>query len=323
MEGQNVEDRSERVTIEPEGRRDNRADQLSPSGEPHRAQDPRAIEQGAMALENMAQYQPTETNAGYRPPFQQMPSHTPRPTMMPTMPMEAHLPPRPSTSHQQQYVRYAQLRDQSSLGAHSDNTQQAFIVAEIPRFKGRAKPGEVNFREGVNVRTFFRSLDNYFEHRNVTDDKIKVRIMFEHIDKESGDAWSVMDNFAGRKNSYKVMKDCFLNQYPLFTKTEFPIAATAVMGMNITQPTIHCGINALERTTRAFSEAYLNSPGMRESGVNMDTKWVVAQRGEDGRDRNHEGRLQKGIFIFLTLSLPISYQHSISPYITNTKSDIW
>ena len=200
----------------------------------------------------------------------------------------------PSTSRQnlpQQHfmphsARYSQTPTQPQLMNYGEIPLQGMtIVGDMPKFKGRARPGETNFKEGVNVRTFFRSLENMFLTRNIVDDDTKVRICFQFIDKERGDACLVMDGFAGRRTQFKIIKECFLRQYPVFTKTEFPLAATAVLGSDILKPSIYCGINALEKTTRAFSEAYLNSPGMKESGVTMETKMKVRRKDEEGVER--------------------------------------
>ena len=56
------------------------------------------------------------------------------------------------------------------------------VINDLPKFRGNATHNEFDtFVQGINVKTFFRSLDNHFEQNKITDNAAKLRLLFAQI----------------------------------------------------------------------------------------------------------------------------------------------
>ena len=72
-------------------------------------------------------------------------------------------------------------------GAYSA-THQITVINDLPHFRGNQREGEKDWEESIDVRTFFRTLENHYEQHGIVDDKKKIRILFSQIDKNKGNA---------------------------------------------------------------------------------------------------------------------------------------
>ena len=153
-------------------------------------------------------------------------------------------------------------------GAYSA-THQITVINDLPHFRGNPREGEKDWEESIDVRTFFRTLENYYELHGIVDDKKKIRILFSQIDKNKGDAIKFCNVFAETKGSFEEMKTIFLNMYPSFNKTEFKHAEIALKEFQIASRTIFSEMMRLESQTRALVDAYSSSKPMREVGLTM------------------------------------------------------
>lgn len=147
------------------------------------------------------------------------------------------------------------------------------LLADLPKFKGEPRPHEVEgFVYGINVRTFFRALDNYIAQQGIQQNDAKIRILFAHVDKTAGNALDLLNCYVGRDVTYETIKDEFLEMYPYFIKTEYRLAAINVHKTNIVSPCIFGGMTKLEMNTRALVESYLSTDAMRQSGLTLDSE---------------------------------------------------
>ena len=104
------------------------------------------------------------------------------------------------------------------------------VLPDLPFFRGNAREGEKDFTDGgINVRTFFRTLDNYFAQQKITDDAAKVRVVFAQVDKTRGNAIHLVTCYAGRDITYEALQRQFLQCYPNFNKTEVTHASKEVL----------------------------------------------------------------------------------------------
>jgi hypothetical protein len=146
-----------------------------------------------------------------------------------------------------------------------------FVLNDLPKFSGNPKKGEIQFKVGLNVKTFFRSLDNYFTSHDVTADGKKLEIMYALIDTTKGDAVDLMACYSGKKVTFKEVETEFLAMYPNFTATEFRHAARTILESKVTEPSIFSGMTKLETQSLAVIEAYVNTSAMEEAGIKVDT----------------------------------------------------
>lgn len=157
------------------------------------------------------------------------------------------------------------------------------IINDLPQFRGNPRANEVStFAPGVDVRTFFRSLEGYFIHNNIVTDEAKIRILFQQIDKSSGDAIQLVNCYAGKETSFKNISEDFMRCYPSFAKSDFRHAAREIMKCDVTNPSFFCGVTQLENQTRALVEAYLSSEAMSRDNVTMDSEVVVGPGDVEG-----------------------------------------
>ena len=153
---------------------------------------------------------------------------------------------------------------------HSAGPQAIAFLAELPKFSGNPRPDETK-RYGVDVRTFFRSLDNYFLQNNITDDNKKITTVLSLIDKEKGNALGLTNNFAGRVFTYHQMRQDIIKAYPNFSATDFIHAARSVIDLNLKKYDIFTGMSKLECHSRALVESYLSNPANTRLGLTLDT----------------------------------------------------
>ena len=196
--------------------------------------------------------------------------------------------------------------------------QNFVILNDLPKFKGNARPGEINFVEGINVRTFLRTLDNYYAQNEIDQDDQKIRILFAQICKTSGDAIDLVNSYAGREILYEDLKEEILQMYPNFTRTEFRLAAKEIIGLKVTSPSAFCGINRLENLSRAIIEAYLSHDHMGVIGVIPGAEINGAQPIVQ-----IDALLQNFVMhLMLASQLPVEVYNkvsSITPYSSSTK----
>jgi hypothetical protein len=145
------------------------------------------------------------------------------------------------------------------------------VLNGLPKFSGNPKKGEMRDQGGINVKTFFRSLENYFNREGVTSNSKKLEIMYALIDTEKGDAIDLMACYSGKKVSFKEVETEFLSMYPNFTTTEFRHAARTILDAKVTEPSIFSGMTKLETQSLAVVEAYVNNSTMAEAGIQIET----------------------------------------------------
>ena len=151
------------------------------------------------------------------------------------------------------------------------------VLNNLPVFRGNSRPHEVDsFVASVDVKTFFRTLDNHFDQYNIVDDAQKLRILFQQIDKNSGNAIDLVNLYSGRPVPYNEVRQDFLNMYPNFSRHEFRQAARGIINTNINVPSIFCGMTKLESQSRALIESYLTKESLHNIGIFHDTHLAVA-----------------------------------------------
>jgi len=153
---------------------------------------------------------------------------------------------------------------------------QFTILNELTRFSGNPKPGQ-RPRPSLDLRTFLRSLDNFFANNNITTDRKKIGVFFAQIDKEYGDAVDLMNCYSGRVITYEEMVSDFLRAYPSQGTQEFVHAARAVMDLKVSQPTFFSGMTQLEHTTRAAVESYLAKSCYKNIGLHERVAFGIPQ----------------------------------------------
>ena len=152
----------------------------------------------------------------------------------------------------------------------------AIISGELPTFRGNPKPNERGSPPpGVNIKTFFRALDNHFIQQGIQSDEEKLRILYAQIDKTSGDAIDLVNCYAGRSVRYQDARAEFMAMYPDFHRTEFSHAARSYLGTTVAQPNYFCGMTRLENVSRALVEAYIQGPAIRNVPMDMDSGVLI------------------------------------------------
>ena len=150
---------------------------------------------------------------------------------------------------------------------------QLTILDNLPRFAGARKATDTAYKTSLNVRTFFRSLDNYFAQNNISDNAKKVQVLFAQVEKDHGNAIDLINCYVGVDAKYEDIRQEFLHMYPNFIATDIVYAAKAVLDLDITKPDLFSGMTILEKQGKALVEAYLNNPEiMKDLGIDKETK---------------------------------------------------
>ncbi len=149
--------------------------------------------------------------------------------------------------------------------------QQITVLTNIPQFTGNPRPGEPSFKPDIDARTFLRTLENHFRQHNITSDVKKIQILFSHIDKQRGDAINFITCYAGQPVTFDEVKDDLLGMYPSFSATEFKHAARVFLNTKLTDKNIFCAMTALENSSKAVAESYLNHELITEGKFNANS----------------------------------------------------
>ena len=168
--------------------------------------------------------------------------------------------------------REEELRQRAidSLIVNSNQNAVITVINDLPRFKGNPRVGETDFKLGIDCRSFFRCLDNFFLHNNINDENKKTSICFARIDPDSGDAHRLASTYATKNSTYSTLKSGFLAYYPCFYSTDFAHSSKMYHNINLSGPNLPIHMVTLENQTRTLVDAYLNKPGMSEAGFKGD-----------------------------------------------------
>lgn len=145
-----------------------------------------------------------------------------------------------------------------------NNFNTITLLSDIPKFSGNNKVGE---RSSINIKNYLRTLTNYFNTNNITDDRRKVQILYSTIDPASGDAFDIINAYAGTDISYDQLTSELVKLYPTFTTTNYRHSVKLVNQTDINKPTIIRGMSTITTQIRALIEAYLNKTRFAEMGL--------------------------------------------------------
>ena len=131
------------------------------------------------------------------------------------------------------------------------------VLSNLPRFSGFPKFGETT-QEGIDIRTFLRTLENYYTQFNITSDERKLQVLYSHINLDKGDALLAVSSYAGLPVTYDRVKQQLLQIYPAPNSTNFKQASKNFLHTELIENNMRCGVIHLTNTTRAVVEAYLS-----------------------------------------------------------------
>lgn len=144
---------------------------------------------------------------------------------------------------------------------------------DLPRFCGESVPGEYKNSPRMDIRTFLRTMQNHFDVNQVTDDKTKIQLVEQQIDKSTGNAQCITREFGGDKTlTYEVLKEHLLRVYPEFERTDMKHAACALVNTKVHNPDILVGMTNLSQRAKAYVDTYLERDVMDRIGLYKGTK---------------------------------------------------
>ena len=145
---------------------------------------------------------------------------------------------------------------------------EVVILETIPCFSGNVRPQDVQ-KPGapVDIKTFLRSLDNYFERQGISDDETKLRIMHSRISKSYGDAIENFAGYSGKVITYAEVKAEFSLLYSAQRRTDFKTIASNLLETKFSEHTLAADIRRLEVLTRMLTESYLEKSSVKALGL--------------------------------------------------------
>lgn len=204
---------------------------------------------------------------------------------------------------------------------------QITVLNDLPKFKGDQKPGDTNFQPGINVKTFFRTLDNHFKQQSIDNDQTKLQVLYALIDKEQGNAIDLVTCYAGKDAQYEDVKSEFMLMYPNFTASEFSYAARTALNNNINDPSIFCGMTKIQTQTQALVESYLSHPEMTKVGLlpECEIETVILYPGGGGESGPYTISIQQllqnfSMHLFTATQLPNSTYDKLAGITPNVSS---
>ena len=145
-----------------------------------------------------------------------------------------------------------------------NNLNTITTISDIPKFSGNNKVGE---KTSITIKNYLRTLTNYFNTNNITEDKRRIDILYSTIDPNKGDAFEIINTYAGTDISYDQLTKELVKLYPTFITTNYRHSVKLISQTNIHQPSVIRGMSTLTTQTRALVEAYLNKPNFAAKGL--------------------------------------------------------
>ena len=75
----------------------------------------------------------------------------------------------------------------------ASQASQIIFLNDLPSFACHPRPGEAKFKSDVNVRTFLRTVENYFLQYGITSDKRKMQVEYSLVDKKKGTPLNIVN----------------------------------------------------------------------------------------------------------------------------------
>ena len=160
---------------------------------------------------------------------------------------------------------------------------QILVLQDLPKFAGYPRPNEPKFVPDLDVRTFLRTIENYFAHHAIHDDDRKIQTLFSLIDKKRGNAITLLNCYAGKNISYAQLREEMLSMYPSFVVTEFRNAAHTLNDIKLNTADSFCSMTAMEAASRAVVESYLAYMPLTKEEIDVNTKVPVYETEENRR----------------------------------------
>ena len=113
--------------------------------------------------------------------------------------------------------------------------------------------------EGVDIRTFIRSLENYFIQHDIDTDERKLQILHAQVSMSTGDALLSVNQYTGLHTTYEIVKQELLRLYPAPSSTDFIHASKAILKTELPENNMRVEIIQLGNRIRAVTESYLRN----------------------------------------------------------------
>ena len=133
------------------------------------------------------------------------------------------------------------------------------ILSDLPKFTGDPRKDEAPFKSELDARTFLRSIENYCQINNITEDQKKIQILFSQIDKKRGNAIRLVTCYAGGNVTFEQVKKDILGMYPQLKVTEMREATKNFLKTTLDDRDMFCSMTSLEIAAKAVAEAYVKS----------------------------------------------------------------
>ena len=146
------------------------------------------------------------------------------------------------------------------------------VMNKLPIFKGKRKNEDRDWREGPSLKTFLEALENHFGEQGIHDDRTKVQIFCNQLDKESGDNQQTLNLTKDSETTYEELKRRFKDTYEgdsigsNLKKSTYGLRNQIRAGFNFNISARH-EMSKLDTNIREAVGAYMLSERIRDMGI--------------------------------------------------------
>ena len=155
------------------------------------------------------------------------------------------------------------INDRTSRSVRLENQH----FKHLPKFRGN-RIGNEQFQQGIDVRSFFRTLENYFFNNRVTCDEDKKHILYATIDKDQGDAFTMVETYMKDELTYEEMEAAFKEAYVSVADRGMPEAIKDLLAtINGSYPNFKMELCHVRNNLGTLLETNLNRECIKEQGI--------------------------------------------------------
>ena len=162
---------------------------------------------------------------------------------------------------EQQHV--STINDRTLRSARLENQN----FKHLPKFRGNRR-GNEQFQHGIDIKSFFRTLENYFFNNRVTCDEDKKHILYATIDKDQGDAFKMVQTYMKDELTYEEMETAFKEAYLSISDRGMPEAIKDIL-VNVTDTNENFNeeLCDIRNNLETLLETNLDRPCIKELGI--------------------------------------------------------
>ena len=150
-------------------------------------------------------------------------------------------------------------------------TREGQKLNDLPKFRGNRRNRDT-FQQNVEVKSYFRNLENYFFNNKINSDAEKRHILYATVDKEHGDGAKVFHAYLKDKLSYEEVVKLIKRAYMSNSERGLPDAMNDLLETATeTETGLMEKLVDIRNDVENIIEAYMEDESVKRNGISATT----------------------------------------------------